>query len=237
MTSDFSFRCKSQVPGASPLGPPDAMSRVAPSSNVASPNMMQKEHAVQNAAPAPDPAEVERQNRRRLTREYAQAARSRKQRQHMANIQNPPKPEDMWICYFCEYEAIFKEPPRGLVRQYEMRDRKIRDQETERRRLLDKAKIKRKKAKKASKNGAQAGGTQQQHSYSSDPHHDSGASGETHLPPDDIDGWDGHGGHHGHCEEPESGAADIDSDEGPPDLFREYEQPVFSVQIENGPLG
>lgn len=54
----------------------------------------------------------------------------------------------MWICEFCEYERIFGYPPVALIRQYEMKDRKLRQQEEERRRVWEKAKARSRKGKK-----------------------------------------------------------------------------------------
>lgn len=92
---------------------------------------------------------------------YALAARRRKIQQHYTNIHNPPSPEDFWMCEFCEYEAIFGEPPRALIRQYEIKDRKERRRLAEKRRLLEKAKMKGRKGKKATKNAAKQAGAQQ----------------------------------------------------------------------------
>lgn len=64
---------------------------------------------------------------------------------------NPPKLADDWVCEFCEYERIFGEPPRVLIRDYEMKDRRHRQEEAERKRLLEKAKAKSRKSKKSGK--------------------------------------------------------------------------------------
>lgn len=87
----------------------------------------------------------------RATREYALAARERKRQTEAHNLQYPPRPEDIWICEFCEYERIFGEPPEALIRQYEIKDRRQRQQEEERRRLLEKAKARGRKGKKGVK--------------------------------------------------------------------------------------
>lgn len=89
-----------------------------------------------------------RRNRRRLEKELKSAARQRKQITLDSNHHNPPKIEDMWICEFCEYESIFGVPPRALIRDYEIKDRRIRQEEADRKRLLEKAKAKGRKAKK-----------------------------------------------------------------------------------------
>lgn len=79
------------------------------------------------------------------------AARRRKQQTEDQNYHNPQAPEDMWMCEFCEYESIFGQAPTALIRQYEIKDRKRRREEAERRRLLEKAKMKSRKGKKPAK--------------------------------------------------------------------------------------
>jgi hypothetical protein len=77
------------------------------------------------------------------------AANRRRERQRQFNIQHPPKDEDIWICHYCEYEMIFGYPPEALIRRYEIVDHKVRLQEKERRRLLEKAKMRGRKGRKA----------------------------------------------------------------------------------------
>lgn len=55
------------------------------------------------------------------------------------------------MCEFCEYESIFGEPPRALIRQYEIKDAKERRRQAEKKRLLEKAKSKGRKARKGTK--------------------------------------------------------------------------------------
>lgn len=87
---------------------------------------------------------------------YALAARQRRLQQEYANLHHPPGPEDIWICEFCEYESIFGVPPMALIRQYEIKDRKEQKRLAEKRRLLEKAKLKGRKGKKQTKNAAKA---------------------------------------------------------------------------------
>jgi hypothetical protein len=94
--------------------------------------------------------------RRRAGKEYLIAARQRREQQEYQNYHHPPAPEDEWICEFCEYERIFGTPPEALIRQYEIKDRRVRKQEAERRRLLEKAKMKGRKGKKGSKLAAKS---------------------------------------------------------------------------------
>jgi hypothetical protein len=92
-----------------------------------------------------------RKPRRSAAKLYAMAARKRRVNQEYTNFHNPPNPA--WICEFCEYEDIFGEPPMALIRQYEIKDRKERKRLAEKRRLLEKARMKGRKGKKASKKG------------------------------------------------------------------------------------
>lgn len=103
--------------------------------------------------------------RRRGERELARAAKDRRRDAQYKLRNNPPKPGDFWICEFCEYERIFGEPPMALIRQYEIKDQKLRRQEQERKRLLEKAKAKSRKAKKSGKAAGKNSGTTQSHSH------------------------------------------------------------------------
>lgn len=76
------------------------------------------------------------------------AAQHRRQVATEECYRNPPKPEDIWICEFCEYERIFGYPPKILIRSYEIKDRKNRSEEAERKRLLQKAKAKSRRGRK-----------------------------------------------------------------------------------------
>ncbi len=105
-----------------------------------------------------------KKGRRRRGKEYEQAAIERKTQQAYQNYHHPPAPEEIWICEFCEYESIFGAPPVALMRQYEIKDRKERRRQAEKRRLLEKAKQKGRKGKRSSKNAKHAGnGSTQQH--------------------------------------------------------------------------
>lgn len=99
----------------------------------------------------PSPTATTKKTRRRTGKEYLIAARQRRNQQGFRNYHNPNSPEDIWICEFCEYERIFGCPPEALIKQYEIKDKRIRKQEAERRRLLEKAKMKGRKGKKGSK--------------------------------------------------------------------------------------
>ncbi|KAK5710007.1 hypothetical protein LTR17_019283 [Elasticomyces elasticus] len=99
--------------------------------------------------------------RRRPSKEYALAARQRQLQQEYTNYHHRPTKDNLWICEFCEYEDIFGTPPLALIRSYEIKDRKERKKAAEKRRLLEKAKMKGRKGKKGGKkvnNAAVAGG-------------------------------------------------------------------------------
>jgi hypothetical protein len=101
------------------------------------------------AQPPPKPRKP-----RNRARAFESAARERKLKKEYQNCQNPPKREDIWICEFCEYEAIFGKPPYALIWDYEKKDEAERKRQKERRRLLEKAKMKGRKGKKGSKKNA-----------------------------------------------------------------------------------
>ena len=89
---------------------------------------------------------------RKPGRSYALAAKQRRLQQEYNNYQHPPSRDEIWICEFCEYESIFGSPPEALIRQYEIKDRKEMKRQAEKRRLLEKAKMKGRKGKKNGKN-------------------------------------------------------------------------------------
>ncbi|KAK2592268.1 hypothetical protein QQS21_010021 [Conoideocrella luteorostrata] len=159
-SAQFTFTCDSQVsrtvqwPGQPSrhnmaVQAPELLSTMS-SGNNSSLDMLS------NVATGP-PSSTRRKPRRHLAKELDTAARRRKQMAAERFHHNPLKLEDMWICEFCEYERIFGEPPRALIRDYEVKDRRQRQEEAERRRLLEKAKAKGRKSKKGSK-ASQKGG-------------------------------------------------------------------------------
>lgn len=94
-------------------------------------------------APPPKP-----KPRRNPAKEYALQAATRKKNQQYQNYHHRPKPDDMWVCEFCEYEDIYGAPPYAMIRKYEIKDRQERKKAAEKRRLLEKAKMKGRKNKK-----------------------------------------------------------------------------------------
>lgn len=133
--------------------------------------------------------------RRNPAKEYALQAANRKKNQQYQNFHHRPKPDDMWICEFCEYEDIYGAPPYALIRQYEIKDRKERKKAAEKRRLLEKAKLKGRKNKKGAGKGknnnaanaaAPAASGHNQQNY--DPNHP--PDGEEYYDDEDYDGDD-----------------------------------------------
>ncbi|KAJ5992782.1 hypothetical protein N7451_008506 [Penicillium sp. IBT 35674x] len=144
-------------------------------------------------APVSDQSPVTRKKKRSPGNVYALAARQRKVQQQYTNIHHPPSLEDIWICEFCEYESIFGRPPEALIRQYEIKDRKERKRLAEKKRLLEKAKMKGRKTKKASKNASKNASGHQSYDRASVDHSSATGSG---LHDDDYLG-------HEYDEEPE----------------------------------
>lgn len=102
----------------------------------------------QQQAPPPKP-----KPRRNPAKEYALQAANRKKQQQYQNFHHRPKREDMWICEFCEYEDIYGVPPYAMIRKYEIKDRQERKKAAEKKRLLEKAKMKGRKNKKGAGKG------------------------------------------------------------------------------------
>ncbi|KAI6783054.1 uncharacterized protein J7T54_002216 [Emericellopsis cladophorae] len=177
-STQFTFTCDSQVPGS--IAWPGHTTRGG-SMNSGPVGMMPPNSAApQGNHVKPAPKKLSRkQQRKRLDRELREAARERQRIAEEKYWHNPPKPEDFWMCEFCEYEQIFGEPPRALIREYELKDRRARQEEADRKRLLEKAKAKGRKGRKNSKpqGKAQHAPNQQldrQEMYDPDipPHHD-----------------------------------------------------------------
>ncbi|PBP21790.1 hypothetical protein BUE80_DR007157 [Diplocarpon rosae] len=173
-SAQFTFTCDSQVPGTVAWPGPSSAASINPSPGArmsthatqtspnmqagrnsnpaaqAKPGLAASQHAP-NSQKQPSSQAPPKKNRRRNGKEYIIAARQRRHQQEFRNYHQPPAPRDIWICEFCEYERIFGTPPEALIRQYEIKDRRVRKQEAERRRLLEKAKMKGRKGKKGNK--------------------------------------------------------------------------------------
>lgn len=167
-SAQFTFTCDSQVPAAVTWPDPhsSAMQQIpatrgvrthatqtSPSFNAG--NDQQQGPPSQN--PTNSKEDIKKKTRRRPGKEYLIAARQRRQEQEYQNYHHPPSPEDRWMCEFCEYESIFGHPPEALMRQYEIKDRRARRKEAEKRRLLEKAKMKGRKGKKGTKSAPKNG--------------------------------------------------------------------------------
>ncbi|ODA78746.1 hypothetical protein RJ55_06129 [Drechmeria coniospora] len=156
-STQFTFTCASQVPGTAQWSGQNrhSMSGEAALAGGIAPDGV---HDDANAKATPGkPVNSRRKSRRRLERELELAGRHRRQMATASYFRQPPRAEDVWICEFCEYERIFGEPPRALIRDYEIKDRRHRQDEADRRRLLEKAKAKSRKGRKNSKTLAKAG--------------------------------------------------------------------------------
>ncbi|KAK4152361.1 hypothetical protein C8A00DRAFT_34948 [Chaetomidium leptoderma] len=132
----------------------------------------------QHAVPAP------KSSRRSATKEYLAAAKARRGKTQLRNKRHPPKPEDMWVCHFCEYEWIFGHPPEALVRAYEIKERKQKQLEEQRRAQWERMKKGKHKGKKNSKLPAKNSNAAQDAHHHADSrgapgdHYDHGAQGE-----------------------------------------------------------
>ncbi|KAF9879438.1 hypothetical protein CkaCkLH20_02981 [Colletotrichum karsti] len=172
--SQFTFTCDSPVPkpqwpGTDPTGAHGLIPGYANKPKHSMATQTSTEPAGTNAgasaaAPGKGGAQpgTKKKSRRRAEKELKMAAKHRRQEAQYRYRTDPPKPEDMWICEFCEYERIFGEPPYALIRQYEIKDQKARHKEKEQKRLLELAKTKGRKGKKPAKSPGKATSTQNQ---------------------------------------------------------------------------
>lgn len=125
-----------------------------PPNPIATPRQSSSQYGPSATKQGGKPAPAKPRRRRTAGKEYLIAARQRREQQEYQNYHHPQALEDIWMCEFCEYELIYGSPPEALIRQYEIKDRRVRKQEAERRRLLEKAKSKGRKGKKGSKAAA-----------------------------------------------------------------------------------
>lgn len=178
-TTQFTFTCDSQVPGSLAWPGSGRGAAMAPhqaaAMNQGRDNWHRASQATQNGHPAPAmplgadagamdaPARggagghsqtavpARKTSRRSATKEYLAAARARRRETELYNKRHPPKSEDFWICHFCEYEWIFGHPPEALARAYEIKERKQRQAEEQRRAQWERMKKGKHKGKKNSK--------------------------------------------------------------------------------------
>ncbi|KAK0655927.1 hypothetical protein B0T16DRAFT_319671 [Cercophora newfieldiana] len=195
-STQFTFTCDSQVPGSLAWPGSDRKGPISSSQQTHgrptnenwsrgnqaaqighTPPTSQAPEAVQKEAPGNHSASSQTQPastqspRRSAAKEYAAAAKARRRETLLYNRRHPPKPEEIWICHFCEYESIFGRPPEALVRQYEINDRKQRQLEQQRRAQWERMKKGKHKGKKHSKLPAKTS------SQAQEPHQAAGVDG------------------------------------------------------------
>lgn len=144
--SQFTFVWKSPIPSYTPPSPPGNASPTPTSA----PNHYRSVHTVgtqtsPNPSTTPTPPTRRKTKPKKLSRrdQFAQAQRRRRQEA----LANASSNQEIWICEFCEYEAIFGEPPEALLQQYELKDRRAQRKLLDKQRLLEKGKMKGKKGK------------------------------------------------------------------------------------------
>ncbi|KAL7795931.1 hypothetical protein V8C37DRAFT_373954 [Trichoderma ceciliae] len=162
-STQFTFTCKTQTPGAIQW-PGRSASNAAPTPSLQSlPVVAPPGPSVHQGSSSKQvnrlPDGSTRKTRSRLERELVVAARNRRQIARENYFHSILDSAEIWICEFCEYERIFGEPPRTLIRDYEIKDRRHRQDEADRKRLLEKAKAKSRKGKKNSKVSTKGGHT------------------------------------------------------------------------------
>lgn len=177
---------------------------VSPASRI--PEAAQKESVTNNnTSSQAQPVGAQKTSRRSAAKEYAAAAKARRRETLLYNKRHPPKPEEIWICHFCEYESIFGRPPEALVRQYEINDRKQRQLEQQRRAQWERMKKGKHKGKKHSKLPMKTTNQAQE------PHQAAGVDGGQ----TNSNCSQGTHSEEGYCEE-EYDAQDYDADDVPP---------------------
>jgi hypothetical protein len=151
-STQFTFTCESQVPGTIQWpGHANKHSMSTQAGPCSLPPGSVTHHDGSSVAASRGSRSSRRDSKRRLDRSLDRAARRRRQVATETRRTNPDNATLDWICEFCEYESIFGEPPRALIRTYEIKDRKRRQEEADRKRLLEKAKAKSRKGKKSGK--------------------------------------------------------------------------------------
>ncbi|KAK0633243.1 hypothetical protein B0T14DRAFT_533482 [Immersiella caudata] len=243
-STQFTFTCDSQVPGSLAWPGSDRRptipgvqqtsgrpanetwqrgNQAAPTgqnspSGSQAPDSVQKEGVTKNGTSAQNQAgAAQKTSRRSAAKEYAAAAKARRRETLLYNRRHPPKPEEIWICDFCEYEAIFGRPPEALVRQYEIADRKQRQLEQQRRAQWERMKKGKHKGKKHSKLPTKASNQAQ----------DSHQTADIHGGPPNSNYSQGTQSEEGYCEEDEYDDEEYDPDDEIPPL--EVFRPLQSV--------
>lgn len=120
--------------------------------------------------PGNQPPPVEQPPPLSRTEQYRLAAQDRRRSQRAINVRQLREKKEVTLCEFCEFKAIWLYTPRFLIRRYEERDLKRRQDIENRRRLLEKAKAKSRKTKKGGK--GQKGATPSQSTGLNNPTYD-----------------------------------------------------------------
>lgn len=169
--SQFTFTCESQVPGTvqwpgnSPLShlsrnkthralgnsSRDGIATQSPGMQANASTNSSINHDMSQAATSHAPSQSATRAQRLEDRELKRAARHRRRKAAQRYRDNPPKPEDFWLCEICEYERIFGQLPRHFIREYELKALEKRRNKAARKEHLAQAKARSRKSKKASK--------------------------------------------------------------------------------------
>ncbi|KAH6894182.1 hypothetical protein B0T10DRAFT_456428 [Thelonectria olida] len=164
-STHFTFTCDSQVPGTVRWPGESMGNKVATQRPPAPPPPDNGGRTSQADGPLKangGSGNSPKTERRQLEKELKIAARHRRRLAGQNYFANPPAAENIWICEFCEYQRIFGEPPRALIRKYELNARRHTQEEVDRKRLLEKAKAKSRKARRTGKTSTRGSQAQQQ---------------------------------------------------------------------------
>jgi hypothetical protein len=161
---------KENWPRAPPATPGQNSATTPPSADLSATKDAHSRNGVAGSAAGPETphATPPRKSTRRRSKSYLAMAEERRRATQLYNKRHPPKPEDIWICHFCEYEWIFGHPPEALVRAYEIKERKQKQLEEQRRAQWERMKKGKHKGKKNSKlpgKNSHAGGAQDLHHH------------------------------------------------------------------------
>lgn len=173
-----------------------------------------------------------RKNRRALDKELTTQARDRRFQARRKMAKSPPSIEDEYICLFCDYEAIFGEPPRYLIRSFEMRARNERIDEEKKRRRLEQVKARNRKGKKGSAK-ASAKNNATSANKNGEPQHDDIDGDETQSHDDSNLDEDDNGYDDDDDEEEEEDVEEAETDEESYHMDSSEEGDVEDAQLED----
>lgn len=142
ISKDFDFTCDSPVSRNLPA-PPPAPVEILPSEPISIATQTSPSLA------AMEPILPPRHRRTKEEKAYDRQRVLAKQRREARSKLKPGEKESIWICQFCEFESIFGFAPLALINGYTERVRAAKRAALERKRLLEKARSKGKKKKKA----------------------------------------------------------------------------------------